>query len=279
MTIGCEAPFVRKLAAIAYAAKGGITQNDKYSMQKLLDTGYISPRAYSNPPLYILEEQFMSSMESCGPLKKEDVTTLPWTHSTFSKGLHLQTMVAFTDQHDAEVAEELFAPKLSRSFVNNVRESASRMKRQITLPEQFEIALELTNNNPLAAAIIAHAGSRSITKLRDSRVAPELTFTLDDAREWRDCVSTFQDITGEYGSPRADSYHFWGAFIAGLVSEIAITSKDKILNPLYRFIYLNTAEITTLLRYKLAGKGMGPVHKEPDILGYHIGSMMGQHIK
>ncbi|MBI2421136.1 MAG: hypothetical protein HYV38_03570 [Candidatus Levybacteria bacterium] len=153
-------------------------------------------------------------------------------------------------------------------------EEADKKERQLTLPEQFGIAMELSSGSVLGAAAIACAGSRSIARGSDSRADPRFNYTEEEVRKWRDCVGHFEGVTEEYGDPTADNYHVWGTFIAGLLSETGDRTRDKIFNPIYRQIYTKTAEITELIRYRI-GRKKGVTHKNADTLGYHLGSLVG----
>lgn len=238
------------------------------------DNPYRSPRAYSNPPLEALENQICGFALSSG---RGEIDSLPWTERRFSQGLHLTAFVAFSDQ-GVPIPREYFVPDLSREFVDGVQNEADTKQRQITLPEQFATALDIANGSVLGASLIAHAGARSIARRSDTRIDPKFNYTIEEVRRWRDCVSNFEAISGVYDDPPAETYHFWGTFIAGLLSETGDRKRDRVFNPIYRKLYTNAAEIQEFLRYRIGRKG-GVSHKQADVLGYHLGSMVGSALK
>jgi len=278
--------FGNKLENIALSGIAGITGRDpRASFNTLFSEAYNtpdqyrSPRAYSNPPLEVLEAELLNLASSnFDSDKPNELNSLPWTEDRFSQGLHLATMLAFTDQHRQPVPIEHFIPEKASTFVDEVTKSADEKGRQITISEQFDLALKIADGSVLGASVVAHAGSRSIARNRDTKIDPRFAYSIDDVKYWRDCVSNFETLTGFYGDPAADTYHFWGTFIAGLLSETGERTRDRVLNPTYRKIYLNFAEATNLLRYRIGGK-QGETHKEADISGYHIGSMIGALVK
>lgn len=276
--------FVDKLRVVVYAGVAGAIGKDPQpafneifrESYRTSEAPYRSPRSYSNPHLEVLEskiyEQAISSYDG------GEINRLPWTDGPFSQGIHLAVMLAFADMHNQPTPSEYFMPKESRDFVDRVIEAADEKGRQITLPEQFQIALDIAQGSVLGAAVIAHVGSRSIARESDTRVDPKLDYSIAEVKKWRDCVANFERITDEYDDPPSETYHFWGTFIAGLLSETGDRRRDKIFNPIYRQLYTKMAEISELLRYRLARK-KGLPHKEADLVGYHLGSMVGASLQ
>lgn len=274
------ANFVRKGFDLVASASGGIMGGDRHDITSIVASGYRSHQEYSNNRSDFLEVDMIHllSIKYDPQTLKRNIAFVPWKQKLFSKGRHLQVMVAFADQHRSSYPDESFPPHLARQFVDNVLDASRQKHQQITLTEQLDIALQICPDSILGASIVAHAGCRSIAKNSDTRISTLLEFTKEQIGDWRDSVSTFSEITGNYGSPPADTYHFWGTFVAGLVSTTVIHKKDIILNPAYQFLYTNMAEITNILRYKIARRGDGACHKQVDILGYHLGSYVADHL-
>lgn len=273
MTIKTNSSFPIKFVNLLFASWGGVTSKDKENIQEIVSHEYESDRAFSNPPLIELEHEFFRILDG----KIQLTSHIPWGQRTrFSKGLHLTHMVAFTDQHSQPVCLNLFPIEQSMQYIDKVIKYSDKLNRQITLTEQLSIALEMAEHNLLGASIITHSGSRIIAKNSDTRISRMFDIPYPLIKKWRDCVSNFSALTGNYGSPPADTYHFWGAFVYGLVSEIKITPKDIFIDPVYRFLYTHIAEITDILRYKIRRIGGGTTHKEADLLGFHIGSLVKQ---
>lgn len=254
-----DVPLYWKLLYLLVSLYGGISSKDKPGLQEIVDKSYKSPQAWYNGLLETLESEIIT-LALTGTFSKPN---------GFSKGRFLQAMVGFADQHAAPISEHVFPVKNAKEYVSAVMELSLKQKRQLTIAEQLKIALEISSGNILEAAIIAHAGSRAIAKNFDARI---LKFTAKELKIWKDSVASFDGLTQGYGSPPADTYHFWGAFVAGLVSEEIYSRKDILLNQVYNMLYTHIAEFTDFLRYKIMRKGDGTTHKEQDLLGFHLGS-------
>lgn len=288
-----NAPLNRKLKIIlASGLAGALKKTDRADSinQIKYDNSqkYRSYRDYPNPPLFKLENKMLDVIDQFRGSNLK-INAVPWNSNKYSKGLHLAMMVAFSDQHQQPIAYDNFVPDDSREFVNRVMQLADDLNRQITIPEQFRIALDLSQGSILGAGVIAHAGSRSIARLSDTRVDKKFQYSMQEGLKWRDSVANFESITGDYFDPPGDTYHFWGTFIAGLLSEVIDNTKDQVLNPIYQQIYLNTAEITDFLRNKVSkivrffsNKDIVQetviTHKAADILGYHLSKMIGSRL-
>lgn len=275
--------FSSKLKAVLKAGVSGILGEDPaleinrifFESYQGAETPYISPRAHTNPPIELIEAALIDkALKTTCP----DIRYLPWSTSRFSQGYHLALMSAFTDMHSGFIPYDNFPPSASRIFVDRIIDLSRSRNRQITIPEQFEVGLDLSDGHVLGAAVIAHGGARSIARASDTSVDDKLRYTTDEIKTWRDCVSTFESISGRYPDPAADTYHFWGTFIPGLLSEEKDRLKDVVLNPTYKLLYTNMASITDVLRYRLMKKS-GEPHQVADITGYHIGSMVGAALR
>lgn len=276
--------FANKFLVLVRTLPKGIKVQYPPYLETIAHEPYISPRAFPNPDEQELSV-FFNKFAKHPDIKnnKGALYTLSWDRLVFSKGRYLTTAVSFSDQHKENTCHEMLNPPLARKYVDNVRNSSNNLDRQLTLTEQFAIALELTkitsgknetgfSYKVLDAAVIAHAGSRAIARNWDASADPDhLSFTKEEFCQWRDCVSTFEPFTGEYGDPPGDTYHFWQNFVAGLTSKTKVRSHDKLLNPVYEQIYQSTAIATELLRHKLASQN-GQIHKEADRLGYKMGT-------
>lgn len=271
--------FAHKSADVVRSAVGGVTTHPSRSIELVAYDRYQSYQEYPNPPIDLLEYEIASVISQSNPnILRKNITTIPWGKKPFSKGRHLQVMVGFADQHRCPYTQESFPPELAKQFVDRVFNASGQLHRQTTLYEQLKIALEICPDSIIGASVIAHAGSRAIARNGDTRISPLLKFTREQTLAWHDSVSSFRELTTEFGGSPADTYHFWGTFIAGLVSTIAVQYKDRALNHIYQFLYLNMAEITSLLHNKIAGHGNLPTHQQVDAVGYHLGSFVADYL-
>jgi hypothetical protein len=276
--MSAESPsFSRKLADLVRASRGGLNYAGAASEAAQISREYRSPGRFPNPPEdQILEQICYLADDSLRSVGKKQLCQVPWRERPLSKGEFLAAAVAFFDQHNGG-APEIWVPQdLCRDFVRKVQETAGALSRQVTLPEQWALAMEIGEGNILGAAKMAYFGSRAIARRSDMRAG--LYFTWDETRRWRDCVANFEITWGSYGDPPGDTYHFWGGVAAGWLSEIEINPKDKLLNPVYRYLYENTADLTRKLRYGLASQ-KGWLHEKADKMGLTIGRELVKRAK
>jgi hypothetical protein len=281
--------FIKKIGVLSRVSPKGWRVPYPEELEEIVDEPYISPRAYSNDEPLLWRYFYGLSTSPDVYKNKGALKTLSWDKFVFSKGRFLTSVVAFCNQHSEETYPEIFYPPLARCYINQVIDESDRLNRQLTLIEQYDVALNLTDrasgidgkstsHRLLDAAVLAHAGSRSAARIHDSRVDPErLAFSKDLMRKWRDCIATFDNITNEYGDPPGDTYHFWQNYVAGLTVPVVIKARDHIFNPIYKEFYNHSAEITKFLRYRRSGHN-GNTHKEADVLGLNIGIMVAENI-
>lgn len=220
---------------------------------------------------------FQEISESCN-LSSVDLSiplnwlTIPWSsEKTMDMRQLFNTLVAHADYHKLDVDIDYFPPKLAMKFINGVIQSSQSCGRALTIPEQFSIAMDIANDNPTAAAILAHAGSRAIARNLDTRIDPVLKFGEDEVKIWNKSIARFPD--DKFTDVLGDNYHFWAYCSMGMASR----AKEE-LSPLSslvtRALAYNGAEILEFAR-GLATLGKKPLvfkHSQIGKLGIIIGS-------
>lgn len=269
-------PFLLKAAYLLGVFFYGATSEQFQETRSFILAPHRSPCAYPNPYGENLVGGLFTSL-STKPWDLDSMIQLPWGNR-FSKGQYLRTYGAYSDQHSLPLVPHLLVPKLGRRFIDNVVKNADDLGRQITLIEQYQLALDLADGHPLGAALVAHSGARAIARNRDQRVDNELyRFSQEEMNHWRDCVSFFISNSDSYGEVAGDTYHFWGAFVAGMVVDRQFRARDIIFNPIYKGIYPNMEWIAALATGLTVGDWV-LVHKVVDREGFSAGKSLSKRL-
>lgn len=238
--------FVHVLSAGAW-----LPQNRDFQAQAF--QCYRSERAFPNPNPRQIE---VGIADLTGKLRrgvdlKKDV--LP------SRGRFLLTWMALLDQHKLDIDKAVFPVIGAREFVSEVIDVSDSKKRQLTVLEQFEIAMRYGENQFLRSLLLAHSGSRAIARGSDSRAG--FSFTLRDLQKWEHCIGYFPYSLDGYGDPAGDTYHFWGQIIAGILATRTKNIADHFWKPVYSLLFPNTSFFVKTFRK--------PEHNAPSDIFYH----------
>ena len=200
---------------------------------------------FENPDENSIHQELSETCRmSCVDLSKAGSWLMsPWHNKKTLSIQHLfDTLVSHADYHQYSIVSDYFPSPMAIEFINLVIEMSQTQGRAITIPEQFNIAMNVASKNPTAAAIVAHAGSRAIARNLDTRIDPALNFTEDQMRTWNKSVARF---TGDaYSEAMGDNYHFWAYCAMGMVTR-ANEETSPITSILWKAISYNGAEILT----------------------------------
>jgi len=221
---------------------------------------------YNPPPETILEEitRIIKEKNLSFPIsiKKRDI---------------LNYFVAFADQHAFPLHPSLtsYTPKC-KELLGKILDASLKLQRPITIPEQLKIATEtFPNLNLLEIIIVLAHTSRVAARNCDSRIG--IKVTKSEMEEWKTAVSPFGYTKNTLNDPAGDTYHFWGAVLAGIsvrTKRIKGTNLyEEITGEVLELFYRQTAPLTNLIRYKIF-KHAGLTHDTIDILGFEIGQAL-----
>lgn len=188
------------------------------------------------------------------------------------------TVSQFTDHHDAPMPKTTIPPAQDvERFINAVLAEPE----PTTVDRQFELLLDITDNNVTGAANLGMLATRYITRFGDYRAYPELkldgkVYTPETPDEevdnmlarWNEKVSKFEVHSD---SPKndgmGDGYYFWTHVYAALaLGDEGINAKA-----MQKLVERGT-ELMIWAKYKIAGrKGDILPHFEASHLGRAIG--------
>lgn len=192
------------------------------------------------------------------------------------------TIVSFSDDHQIPLATEFFPVDNMLEFLHQVKERYNTSGEKQNVIDQFDIAMTLSDNHPIGAAVIAHGAYRSVARVMEKRVDDRLSFPVISEKDeialvsFAESTAHFEDPT--YTDPLGDTYHWWGQLLAGTVFELS-SSDSPIRAEAYRRAFYYGPPLMTIAREKIKGRKMvGGDHREIDRQALSLGKQIGELI-
>lgn len=215
-------------------------------------------------------------------LSKDAILQLPWTKRRLYSSRIAAGLIAFIDDQGKDIPTELFPVAHIHRYLQSLSREYEQTRQPLTVIDQFDLALSQTNNNPLAASLLAHSAYRSIARSLDSRIHPSLTFPIDSEKPIT--MLTIARATADFPTdatkrdPLGDTYHFWAQF-AGNMAFVLLGKRQPIRKHLYKRAFYFGPQLTYVIRDKaLRQPSQFGVHKIVDRQGYRLGTAMGKLI-
>ena len=194
--------------------------------------------------------------------------TVPWNPDKKIRMHHLfRVLVSPSDYHDRQIPEHLFPVDESLEFIDRVIERRKHVGKSVTIPQQFKIAMDITDGYPIAAALVAHSASRAIARNLDTRTDPRLEFSQEQMKEWAKSVATFPHIHRVNEDAVGDNYHFWAYFSMGAATR-ATDAFSSVYAGVWNMALLEGGQILDFVRRK-ATHGRSPLLFKHAQIGEH----------
>jgi len=250
---------------------------------KVVETSVPMPETGVNGNTQEVIQSFMKTLQKHPDLDwtRMSLSVVPGSSKIISKSRFEAAFGAFADQYGTGYASEFFLPEMSRGFVDQVMQKAEAIGRPLSLPEQFDIALEISHGNVFAGVLSAHFGARAISRNMDKIISPRLQFSLSDYDKWKfKSVADLKKINEERGKTEGvldvgDVYHFWGGVAGGLLTSTINHPRDVLFNLGYAAVHYFGDEITQL-KDKITGIESKHLHGPADKAGFTTGRMLAQ---
>lgn len=224
----------------AYVLNAGARLQQNREFQGRAFQRFRSRRAYPNPYPNQIEIGIMTATNKLHTGVGVEKDVIP------SRGRFLLTWMAFLDQHLLDIDQTIFRTPEARNFVEEVIDTSDSKGRQVTVLEQFQIAMRQGENQFMRSLLLAHSGSRAIARGSDNRAS--FPYVLKDLQKWEDCVGYFPYSLDGYGDPAGDTYHFWGQVVAGILATRTKNLADHLWRPVYNLLFPNSAFFVKTLR-------------------------------
>lgn len=217
----------------------------------------------------------MGTIERRGLAKKKiDYKSPYWIpEARYSRLEMFGALIQFTDFHDQRLPQTVLPPASDvTSYINKVMSS----NHPLTIPEQFEALLGITDNNAVGAANLGFIASRSMARGYDQRPYPEIVVTPENLVEWNKHIAKFEAYDGmmETDGP-GDTYYFWTHFFA--------VAADKALgkgasSAIFQKVFEHGNSVNQFVRRNIAGTPTQSPHQEAAFLGRHMGLAVAETI-
>ncbi len=217
-------------------------------------------------------------------VKIENLLSTPWS---LRRGERVKikpsrvaaSIIAFTDVQGKHIIEDFFPVAYIQTFLAQVEKQAAIGGQPLTIPEQFALALQITDNNPVAASLLAHGAYRAIGRGKDAKISPDLSFSLEKAMSLARSTADLHTVNSPSRDPLGDTYHWWASFSAGLVFTLA-REEHPIQSRLYTTAFYHEAALTTFVRKNVLRKtNLTNHHKDVDRQGLQAGITVGNFLK
>jgi hypothetical protein len=168
------------------------------------------------------------------------------------------------DLHDAPLPTTVLPPEKDvADFITGIKSSSDKVK----LNQQFNLALNITENNLLGAANLCWIATRFMGRGADQRAYPNILMNAQEVRDWNNALAQFETYnnSGKNDSP-GDTYYFWTHVFAAMVF-----SDQGLENMLAQLAFSHGTKIMEMIRKHIA-------KKQPNITAHEPASELGRTI-
>lgn len=172
--------------------------------------------------------------------------------------------IQFFDDHRETLPHSVLPPEKD---VAKYMQSVLNSHGPLRLSEQFNVLLDIADNNIVGAANVGFIGSRIGARFADSRAYPGIYFGEEEARLWNQRVTQIE-VFGENIKYDAsgDTYYFWTHMFAAMSFASINTPESKLLSGSFR----HGTNVMRAAR-NMAGVPITTPHREASMLGRNIG--------
>lgn len=266
------------------AAWGAATRK---SMQRSPAEEYLrllnkEPLIGDNPEEKVIKAAFTTMLlkiTSQQNFSREQLLTIPWSSRRIRPSRLSASLIAFSNDHGKKTVQEFFPVDEILTYLQAVKRQAEITCKPLTIIDQYDLALQQTRNNPVAAAILAHSAFRSVARSSDTRLDSRLAFSIDSLTEPITMMNIARSITdftiNDRRDPLGNTYHWWSQFTANMIFSLQKREYPAQIY-IYRKAFSLGPELTVGLRSRLLRMPLAAGdHKQVDRQGMRIGRVMG----
>ena len=182
------------------------------------------------------------------------------------------TLLQFSDYHELPLPKEVYPPEKDvREYVDRIMHSDGR----VTIPQQFEHLLDITDNNLLGAIHLGFVASRLMARGLESRAYPSTQVGETEMFAWNDKVTQFEKYSDlERNDAPGDTYYFWTHMLGAVYYKI----HEGLGKSLYNFAFEHGTEMMRFIRKWSMKAPTNASHHEPTLLGRQIGFALVEHL-
>lgn len=258
----------RPIHPLTYALVSGFTLLKHKPVDRFRDTYWSIARQPEETFSLNREEQLLPDL--LGIVENRDVrlgTLSPyWSPQAIAHPLEvLGTLAQFADYHDLALPKEVFPPEVD---IKEYIERVMRSEGKVTIPQQLEHLLEITDNNLLGAMHLGFIASRVMARGLEARPYPGFHIEEVELLAWNNKISQFEKYTdlGKNDAP-GDTYYFW--------TQMYGTAYFRLYEGFgkagYDFAVEHATEIMRFVRKRFTSMPTVSSHQEATLLGRQLG--------
>lgn len=167
------------------------------------------------------------------------------------------------DLHDAPLPKTVLPPEKDVSdFIGAIKDGSERVK----LDQQFNVALDITNDNLVGATNLCWIAVRFMARGADQRAYPNIPMNERELRQWNGHLAQFEIPGTDKNDGPGDNYYFWThVFGAIAFSDHGVKAK------LAQVAFSRGTEIMEFVRKNIA-------RKQPNITAHQPASSVGRQV-
>ncbi len=175
-------------------------------------------------------------------------------------------IIQVADYHSASIPEDVLPPEYD---VNRFIEKISNYDDIVTVPKQFEILMDITNNDLLGALHLGFVSTRIMARGLDTRAYPNITVTESDMVIWSKKIAQFEVFNNHCSDSPGDTYYFWTHMFAAVFYGLNRSNRR-----LYKTAFAHGTEIMKFFRKVIADTPITADHIEASYIGRRIGLLI-----
>lgn len=253
---------------LKYALVSGFTLLKHKPIDRFRDTYWSIARQPEGTFSLNREEQLLPELLGIVENRGVRLGTLSpyWSSQAIANPLEvLGTLAQFADYHDLALPKEVFPPEADvKEYIERVMHSEGR----VTIPQQLEHLLEITDNNLLGAMHLGFIASRVMARGLETRPYPSLHIGEVELLAWNDKIAQFEKYTDlEKNDAPGDTYYFW----TQMYGTAFFKSYEGFGKAGYDFTVEHATEIMRFVRKRFTSMPTISAHQEATLLGRQLG--------
>lgn len=178
------------------------------------------------------------------------------------------TLVQFIDYHDSDIPTTTFPPENDLiKYINTIMSKDGR----VTISQQFEELLNITQNDLLGAVHLGFMASRVMARGLDTRAYPNIHVQEGEMLNWNEKIAQFETHNADRSDGPGDTYYFWTHMFGALFYRLYKGMGRRT----YDFSFQHGTDIMKFVRIFFARSPINSSHYEASLLGRNIGLAFG----
>lgn len=181
-------------------------------------------------------------------------------------------LIQYIDFHDESLPVTVLPPQEDVDrYIGEVLNS----RETLTIPQQMEKLLDITQDNIVGAANLGFIASRLVARTYDRTAYPAIDTSPDVGNQWNRKIAQFEvyEKNAQIDGP-GDTYYFWTHMFAGLGLSKLEGRTPEFINS----FFTNGTQTMRFVREHIARRPTLSRHEEASLLGRNLGLAVAEMI-